>query len=74
MARESEFYIKKEDGTPVKVSVEKYLKHYRDLARPICKATGATLHSFDPSIQFRFKGKVFDLNIDFIKSINKNLK
>jgi hypothetical protein len=66
------------DGT-MTTDVKRYCKAYHDLAKPICAATGAVVHAFDPSIQFNVGGKesfgrVVDLPVSFIIKLNKALK
>lgn len=60
--------------------VNKYIKSWRDFARPICEATGSKLHAFDPSIQIRIGddgkrfGTVVSLPNVFVEALNKALQ
>lgn len=71
-------------------SAKRYIAAYRKLARPVCRATGAKIHSFDPGIRFihheylKSKGKVisdfpvqsvvFGIPIVVLEKLNKALK
>lgn len=80
-ARKEEFRLPKGGST---YDVKKYIKAWRDLAKPICEATGSVLHALDPDIQIRFgdrkqgkitrMGKVITLPTDFLEKLNQKLK
>ena len=55
-------------------SVNKMIKAWRDLAKPIEEATGATVRGFDPGISFNFDYHCIQLPIGFVEALNKALK
>ena len=62
----------------ITTNVNKYVKAWKKLAKPICDATGAQLHAFDPTVQIfygqnLFFGRVIDLPPTFLMKLNKAL-
>jgi hypothetical protein len=50
--------------------VHKYLDAWLEIANPICKLTGAEIHTLDPTITLKYDNKVFTLPVSFAKKLS----
>jgi hypothetical protein len=51
----------------------KYVDAWEELALPIAEITGATVHAFDPDIQYNYNEISVNLPCSFVKKINSHL-
>ena len=62
------------DPNGKEVEVKLAMSRWRNLIKPILKATGYKLIGFNPGYLITDKGSTIDLPVCFVKSINKAMK
>ena len=61
------------DGVKTTTDIKKCQKAWMDIAAPICKATGAQVNGFDPTIQIIWGNRIIDFPVSFLEKLNESL-
>lgn len=61
------------DGIHMTTNVKEFIQSWNDIAKPICEATGAKVHGFDPSIQIVWHDRIIDFPVSFLVKLNETL-
>ncbi len=55
-------------------NADEYIKSWRELAKPIEKATGYKLYGFNPGFSFSNGREVIDISCEFVKKLKEALE